>query len=92
MPILIGLLVIIIVILIFGPVVAGLFALLAAAVGGVVGAVFVAGFALICGLYLIGAAGWCIWYLVDRKAAMASLREAEQRQAAQKRQKLASKR
>lgn len=70
-------LIIIAVVLLFGPVVAGL-TMLAAAIGaGLFATFFLVLFGLWCFVFLGGAAGWCIWWVCDPKGAMRAMREAQ---------------
>lgn len=63
--------------LIFGPFVAGLFALLVAVAGSAIAAIALLALALVGSLFGLGAAGWALWWLFDRRSAMAGLRQAQ---------------
>lgn len=74
---LIFLVALILLVLIFGPFIAGLFALLTAVAGSLVAAGIIMLVLFIGAVYALGCAFWCIWWCFDPKAASEALREAE---------------
>lgn len=74
--ILVILVALILVAILFGPLVAGGFMLLAAATGSVILAGLAAIFLIVCSVYALGAFGWFVWWCFDPRGAGEALNQA----------------
>lgn len=71
------LLVLLILVVAFGPIILGFFALMTAVFGSVAAAALICFVVAVGFVYLLGCAYWVIWWCCDPKAANAALRRAE---------------